>query len=150
MTEGMWLNSGGPSSRTRAEAIRTSILGGGSRKVRCPRRRVVGIRFPKEVDPVMAVRALCQQLGFSSAETARAAFADCMPDHPMVAMPRRGRPRVPFEGQSPEELHATLVEALILGLCTVQHYDPQRPVVWTKASLTRHLDLFSTEGFYAA
>jgi hypothetical protein len=39
--------------------------------------------------------------------------------------------------------------ALMLGLCTSQLYDPSRPVIWTRNSLTRVVDLFDPEGFYA-
>ena len=42
-----------------------------------------------------------------------------------------------------------LYQALVLGLCTSWCYDPQRPVLWTRASLTRQLELFDGRGFYA-
>ena len=42
-----------------------------------------------------------------------------------------------------------LYQALVLGLCTTWCYDPQRPVLWTRASLTRQLELFDGRGFYA-
>jgi hypothetical protein len=38
--------------------------------------------------------------------------------------------------------------ALILGLCTAQMFDPERPVIWTRASLTRVVELFDPAGFY--
>ena len=41
-----------------------------------------------------------------------------------------------------------LFQALMLGLCTAWCYDPRRPVLWTRASLTRHLELFDGRGFY--
>ena len=42
-----------------------------------------------------------------------------------------------------------LYQALVLGLCTAWCYDPRRPVLWTRASLTRQLELFDGRGFYA-
>jgi hypothetical protein len=42
-----------------------------------------------------------------------------------------------------------LKQALMLGLCTAHVYDPARPVLWTAASLSRGLDLFEPQGFYA-
>jgi hypothetical protein len=43
---------------------------------------------------------------------------------------------------------AVLEQALMLGLCTAQLFDPARPVMWTFASLTRTLELFDPAGFY--
>ena len=49
--------------------------------------------------------------------------------------------------------HATdesiLEQALLLGLCTAFQYDPARPVLWTRASLTRRVELYEPRGFYA-
>ena len=42
-----------------------------------------------------------------------------------------------------------LQQALLLGLCTAFHYDPARPVLWTRASLTRRVELYEPAGFYA-
>jgi hypothetical protein len=39
--------------------------------------------------------------------------------------------------------------ALLLGLCTAYQYDPARPVLWTRASLTRRVELYEPAGFYA-
>ena len=37
----------------------------------------------------------------------------------------------------------------MLGLCTTQVFDPDRPVLWTTTSLTRFVELFDPRGFYA-
>jgi hypothetical protein len=42
-----------------------------------------------------------------------------------------------------------LEQALWLGLCTPQIFDPERPVLWTESSLTRTLELFDPAGYYA-
>jgi hypothetical protein len=38
---------------------------------------------------------------------------------------------------------------MVLGLCTPFRYDPGRPLLWTRTSLTRRLELFSGQEFYA-
>ena len=43
-----------------------------------------------------------------------------------------------------------LEQALLLGLCTAFQYDPARPVLWTRASLTRRVELYEPAGFYAS
>jgi hypothetical protein len=48
-----------------------------------------------------------------------------------------------------EPTRAILRCVLILGLCTPYLYDPSRPVLLTRASLTRCLELFEGEGYYA-
>ena len=42
-----------------------------------------------------------------------------------------------------------LEQALMLGLCTAQIFDADRPVLWTETSLTRAVELFDPVGFYA-
>ncbi len=36
----------------------------------------------------------------------------------------------------------------MLGLCTAQLFDPARPIIWTRSSLSRVVDLFDLQGFY--
>jgi hypothetical protein len=38
---------------------------------------------------------------------------------------------------------------LLLGLCTPFQYDPARPVLWTRASLLRRVELYQPAEFYA-
>jgi hypothetical protein len=42
-----------------------------------------------------------------------------------------------------------LRQAFLLGLCTSVRFDPERPVLWTQASLTRRIELFDVTEFYA-
>ena len=42
-----------------------------------------------------------------------------------------------------------LRQVLLLGLCTPHFYDPRRPVLLTRASLGRRLELYVERGFYA-
>lgn len=143
----LWCNSGGPRSRTRKEQLVSSVLGHDGRHVRCPLRRRVGIEFPEGQDPVNLIRERCLMAGFRSPEEARQSLADRLPTQPMVAVEWAGTPEVAVEG--PTDLEALVVESLILGLCTASLYDPERPVIWTRASLTRRLELFDLGGFYA-
>ena len=82
--------------------------------------------------------------GHGSPEQARPHFS--LPGERMLASPWRdhggGRPTA---GCSAAEV---LQQALALGLCTACQYDPSRPVLWTRASLARHVELVPLEGFY--
>ena len=51
----------------------------------------------------------------------------------------------PIDTLGPDD---ALYQALVLGLCTPWRYDPGRPVLWTRTSLTRQLELFDGGGFY--
>ncbi len=145
-----YANSGGPSSRTRKERIRCSLLGSDDGPVHCPRIVRVGIAFPN-VDPVEFLTTMLQEEGYGSPEDLRGELA--IPGHPLIARPfQEFVGSVPF----PAVVHASydarrdvLWNALVLGLCTAQVYDPSRPVLWTQTSLTRRLELFDPAGFYA-
>jgi len=41
---------------------------------------------------------------------------------------------------------AVLEQALLLGLCTAYQYDPPVPLLWTRASLTRRVELYDLRG----
>lgn len=136
---------GGPPWRKRREQLQSSVLGR-AQYLDCPYRRTVGIRFEPGTDPLTKIEQLCTDLGFESASAARRALSHRLPEARMVGIAHLGQICI-HEGYKPLDV---LVEALILGLCTAQMYDPARPVIWTNSSLTRRLDLFSLGGFYAA
>lgn len=133
-------------SRTRTEHLRSTILGNRQGAVGCPMRRRVGLEFPEDADPVETIEGIAAALGFASAEAVRLKLGAKLPPDVLVAMPASSRPvlRVASAKGVP-----VLIEALILGLSTAQLYDPSRPVLWTRASLTRRLELFDLGGFYA-
>lgn len=137
------LNSGGPMSRTRTERLQATLLGvkGG---VHCPRFRAVGIDFGGGADPLTVVFRLLDEAGFASPEALRAVFA--MPTQTMACRATDQPAPVRLGTCARLEL---LEQALLLGLCTPYLYDPSRPVLWTRASLTRKLELFDMGGFYA-
>jgi hypothetical protein len=136
-------NSGGPMSRGRKERISATLLGNDEGAVRCPRVLRLGLDFGRR-SPLKYVRELLKACGFSDEQEARHALA--LPQEPCVCRPNP----VPTPALV-TSLVATdaLYQALVLGLCTAWCYDPRRPVLWTRASLTRQLELFDGRGFYA-
>jgi hypothetical protein len=138
-------NSGGPASRTRKEHIVSTLLGRDEGPIRCPRSLRLGLAFPNRADPVKAIETMLRKHGCRSAEELRDEFA--LPEARLICRPLpEGAARLPVR-ESPERL--VLEQALLLGLCTAQLFDPERPVLWTQASLTRGLELFDPAGFYA-
>lgn len=141
----LWANSGGPASRTRKARIRVTLLGRDEGSVRCRKVRRLGLSFERTDDPVEVMTRILRRHGYADPEELRREFA--IPETRLIAAalplttlrvnPARDDPR------------AVLEQALMLGLCTQQMYDPARPVLWTTASLTRVLELFDPTGFYA-
>ena len=73
--------------------------------------------------------------------------ADAAPPAPLlVRVVPNAAWRVPVESASDD---AVLEQALLLGLCTAFQYDPARSVLWTRASLTRCVEMHDAAGFYA-
>lgn len=119
--------------------------------MRCPKLRYAGLDFCEAPDPVARMESILVRLGFRSAGDARDVLRDRLPEDVLVAMPSRCRPALEVGAARPRShLLDVLVEGLVLGLCSANLYDPKRPVVWTRTSLTRRLDLFDLGGFYAA
>jgi hypothetical protein len=138
-----YANSGGPMSRTRKERIRSSLLGSDGGVIRCPSLFRLGLRFT-DTHPVSCLEALLRDEGYSDPEELRDKYE--LPEGKLVCMPcAGGRHRLNVYRESPRDV---LGQALMLGLCTAQLFDPARPVLWTEASLTRSLELFDPRGFY--
>lgn len=136
-------NSGAPMSRGRSALISSTVLGNDDGAVRCPRVLRVGLDFGRR-SPLKYVRELLETCGFSDEQEARIALA--LPQEPRVCRPNPAPTPVPVASLLASE---ALFQALVLGLCTTWCYDPRRPVLWTRASLTRQLELFDGQGFYA-
>jgi hypothetical protein len=136
-------NSGGPSSRGRSARISVTVLGNDEGAVRCPRVLRVGLDFG-ECSPLSYVRELLEACGFSDEQEARRVLA--LPQEPCVCRPDPAPSPAPVASLLARD---ALYQALVLGLCTAWCYDPRRPVLWTRASLTRQLELFDGRGFYA-
>jgi hypothetical protein len=135
-------NSGGPSSRTRTERISSTVLGDNPGPIRCSRVLLVGIDFGRR-SPLACARRWLRAAGFDDEEEARSALS--LPPGPCICRPDRS-PRPAAATLTPLE---GLGMALVLGLCTPYLYQPQRPVLWTEASLVRRLLLYDGGGFYA-
>ena len=136
-------NTGGPMSRGRSERISVTVLGNDEGAVRCPRVLRVGLDFGRR-NPLVCMRELLETCGFSDEQEARHALA--LPQEPFVCRPDPTPNPTPVASLLASD---ALYQALVLGLCTAWCYDPQRPVLWTRASLTRQLELFDGRGFYA-
>ena len=141
----VYANSGGPSSRQRTQTISSSILGKDEGFVRCPRIIRLGLLFDEAEDPVTVLTGILAEEGYRGPEALRGKFS--LPGERLICRPRpmcqdrlvvRDAPR-----------RRILEQALMLGLCTDQVFDPGRPVLWTRTSLTRAVELFDPRGFYA-
>jgi len=136
-------NSGGPSSRRRTERLSATVLGRDDGAIRCPRVLRVGLDFGRR-NPLTWARGLLTICGFSDEHEARAAIV--LPLEPCICRPDPAARPTPIDTLGPD---AALFQALVLGLCTQWRYDPSRPVLWTRTSLKRQLELFDGGGFYA-
>ena len=170
---GLELNSGGPSSRRRSQPLVSSVLGPGRGHVRLPRERDLGFRFDEDTDPLEVVDVLLDELGYGDPAEADAALLPPLPPcicalvdraaKDLIATPMIVLRPTPFtcglakgsrvrgvwdDGQPPIPVEQILVDALILGHCTATHFNPARPILWTRTSLKRHLRLYRSEGFY--
>ena len=136
-------NSGGPASRTRAERIRCTLLGLKEGPLLCPRVLCLALEFGEQ-DPVTAMYRLLAQTGFQSPEELRVTFGQGL--WPLVCAPNPALQPHDVVTSDPQEVLRT---AFLLGLCTAVRFDPERPVMWTRASLTRRLELYEMKEFYA-
>jgi hypothetical protein len=139
-----WANSGGPMSRRRTERLVASLLRDGSAPLQLPRVIRAGLHFG-EREPLDAVLEALARAGLDDAELLRGRYA--APATPLLArVVPDARWGVQVARASDD---AILEQALLLGLCTAYQYDPARPVLWTRASLTRRVELYEPAGFYS-
>ncbi|MBI4348106.1 MAG: hypothetical protein HY553_14710 [Elusimicrobia bacterium] len=136
-------NIGGPRSRMREESIRSSLLGKEDGVIRCPRIIRLGLAFGAEA-PLEAMARLLREAHAGDPEELRELVE--LPSKPLICRPDSKSTPLAVAGAAPR---AVLEQALMLGLCSATLYDPRRPVLWTTSSLTRRLELFDPEGFYA-
>ena len=140
-----WANSGGPASRRRTERVLASLLRDETVPLRLPRVIRAGLHFG-ERDPLGAVLESLARKGLDNAELLRSRYA--APSIPLlVRVVPAARWGVAVGRASDDSI---LEQALLLGLCTAFQYDPARPVLWTRASLTRRVELYEPAGFYAS
>ena len=140
----LYANTGGPMSRTRREKIDSTLLGKDDGYIQCPLRIRLGLKF-EDTHPVHCLEAILDAEGFRDPEELRSLYA--LPQEGLICMPlSASEKRLPVVHANKREV---LEQALLLGLCTAQIFDPQRPVLWTETSLTRAVELFDPTGFYA-
>jgi hypothetical protein len=140
----VWANSGGPASRRRTEQVLASMLRDDTAPLRLPRVIRAGLHFGDR-EPLDAVLESLARTGLDDAEQLRARYA--APAAPLLV---RVVPNARWGVQvARAEDDSILQQALLLGLCTAFQYDPARPVLWTRASLTRRVELYEPAGFYA-
>ena len=140
----LYANSGGPMSRMRREKISSTLLGKEDGFIQCPLRIRLGLKF-EDTHPVHCLEAILDAEGFRDPEELRSVYT--LPQDGLICMPLpAGEKRLPVVHASKRDV---LEQALLLGLCTAQIFDPQRPVLWTETSLTHAVELFDPTGFYA-
>ena len=137
-------NSGGPMSRRRSEQVIASLLRDEAAPLRLPRVIRAGLHFG-ERDPLGAVLESLARVGLDDAELLRSRYA--APSTPLLARVVPNARWGVAVGRASDD--AILEQALLLGLCTPFQFDPARPVLWTRASLMRRVELYEPAGFYA-
>ena len=168
---GMHANTGGPMSRTRKEHIKSSLLGSNDGIVRCPRRICLRLDFVgdilwnmerpddsaeelckkrqlralSELSPVEYLETVLKDEGLRDPEELRKKYI--LPQNKLICGPWTNMEGSLFVYDSSN--YDLLEQALMLGLCTAQMFDPGRPVLWTETSLTRAVELFDPGSFYA-
>ena len=140
----LYANMGGPRSRTRTMIVSSSLLGNDDGLVNCPRVIRLGLEF-EDAHPVDSVEAILLAEGFWVPECLRDKFV--LPPGRLICRP--APPSAERLSIHSDDIEDVLCQALMLGLCTAQVFDPQRPVLWTETSLTRVVELFDPTGFYA-
>jgi len=103
----------------------------------------VGLDFGRR-NPLNVVRDLIHACGFDDEEDARQAIA--LPSFACICRVDENLRPTPVASIAPDD---ALFQAVVLGLCTPWRYDPSRPVLWTRTSLTRRLGLYRGQEFYA-
>jgi hypothetical protein len=139
-------NTGSPRSRTRREALKSTLLHNVQLELNWPCRLTVALDFPDAVSPVAYTEALLEKLGYRTPEDALLAQKD-LPDR-LHYCHRYHPSQDEISKLSPDSDAEFLRSALILGLCGPNYYDPDRPVIWTETRLTRAVGLFLPGGFY--
>ena len=131
-------------SRRRTQRVVASLLRDETAQLRLPRVIRAALHFGDR-DPLDAVLELLAREGLDDAEQLRGRYAA-----PSTALLVRVVPDATW-GVAVECATdgSVLEQALLLGLCTAFQFDPARPVLWTRASLTRRVELYEPAGFYA-
>ena len=135
-------------SRTRQEIINSTLLGNKGKRIFWPRRRRVGIMFPPGMKPLTFITKLLKASGFKSSdpESLRALFV--LPETMALCRPLAAD-TTGFPDAKQGDTLLVLEQAILLGLCNNNYYDPQKTIIWTNNSLSRKMELFDVGDFYA-
>ncbi|MEI7481727.1 MAG: hypothetical protein WCK75_05185 [Elusimicrobiota bacterium] len=139
-------NVGGQGRKWRKQKIHSSILGKSDGVPRCRLVTRLCLGFAAGEDPVTVINGILAGKGYSSPEQLRGAFS--LPAGRLICRPAGKIIRGVYLRVKTADRDKVLEQALLLGLCTSQIFDPARPVLWTTVSLTRALELFDPAGFY--
>jgi len=146
----IFFNSGGPSSRTRQEIIRSSILGDPSVSIFFPKTKQYGLIFPDNADPLQVLGEILMKKGFSEADQAKrtcdlpAGILFCR----SVNEPEQVGSES-FLNVMTASADEVLKTAIVLCLCNKYFYDSGHSVIWTANRLQRRLTLYRVGDFYA-
>ena len=123
--------------------LRSSVLHNDDGIVRCPRIIRVGLNF-RGADPLEVLEDLLNEADVTDPELLRSRYA--LPAEPCICR-RDPNPRpLQVTAKSRDKVFR---QVLILDLSTGVYYDPSPPLLFTRTSLTRRLELFDVTGFYA-
>lgn len=134
-------NTGGPSSRTRQQAVSSSILGAENGGI--PLTTQIALDF-QDFDPLQVVFGILERCSIDEPEQLKQRYP--MLNEACICREFAAPHPLQIKRASDDEI---LLQVLWLGLSTRNYYDPSRPVLLTRASLTRQLEYFCGEGFYA-
>ena len=137
-------NSGGPRSRTRTVRVTSSVLTG---DLPVHWRHVLMVGIPRQGTEDLVARAYqtLEDQGFRDPEEAARAFPR-LPRHPLHCHRIKVRSSR-HQGKRPAAAKQLLFEALVLGRCSENFYDPCKPVIWTNNRLHRGLVLYNPGRF---
>lgn len=134
-------NTGGPNSRSREQVICSSLLGAENGGI--PLVVQVALDF-EDFDPLETVHRILERSGVEDPQHLKRRYPS-LPE-PCICREFSADHPLRIRLASDEEV---LSQVLWLGLSTRSYYDPSRPVLLTRASLTRQLQYFQGKGFYA-
>ena len=138
-------NFGAPMSRRMEDQFSSTLLDKKEGKIVCPPIMQIGFAPDENVDFVEIAYYALEREGFESPQQLIGSLP--IPKQKRLVMPLLDSSMLPqITALSDREI---LQKAVILGLCTATFFDPNRPVLWTHASLTRRLTIFKTGGIYA-
>lgn len=136
-----------PSQRLWSNPIEATVLGKDDGGIFCPLVARIGLDFGDE-DPLAVVAELLAAEGLTDPEDLRSRLD--IPSTPLICREDfNPKPLTVRRDARPDQRIIILRQVLILGLSTAYYYEPSRPVLLTRTSLLRCLELFDGKEFYA-